>query len=145
MRKPSLIDMRPSSNYDKSSILPQLKCGSEFAFRRLNGPNDHRSWETRYEHHRTQTPRPVPTMPNPWKQRVMLRMVAVLLPTSLFFIYRHFQGPSALIETVPNRPMLKSEGKSFTTRIRASVSRRPLVGACNCGRARRQTIIAASA
>jgi hypothetical protein len=66
-------------------------------------------------------PRPVPTVPNPWKQRVMLGMVAVLLPTSLFFIYRHFQGPSALIETVPNRPMLKSEGKEFhdkDTRVR---------------------------
>lgn len=52
---------------------------------------------------------------------MLLGMVVVLLPTSLYFIYRHFRGPSAVIETMPNRPMLKSEGKEFhdkDTRVR---------------------------
>ena len=64
---------------------------------------------------------PAPAADSPWKQRVRLGIIVLLLPTSLYFIYRHFQGPSAVIETMPNRPMLKSEGKEFydrDTRVR---------------------------
>ncbi|MCI0684980.1 MAG: hypothetical protein L0Y71_23025 [Gemmataceae bacterium] len=68
-------------------------------------------------------PAPAPASPadNPWKQRILLGVVVVLLPTSLYFIYRHFQGPSATLETMPNRPLLKREGKDFHdkhTRVR---------------------------
>src|SRR5688500_13144975 len=71
--------------------------------------------------HKPVPPPPAQAADNPWKQRIMLGIVVVLLPTSLYFIYRHFQGPSAVIDTMPNRPMLKSEGKEFydkDTRVR---------------------------
>lgn len=71
--------------------------------------------------HKPASPPPAPAEDNPWRQRIKLAVVVLLLPMSLYFIYRHFQGPSAAIETMPNRPMLKSEGKEFhdrDTRIR---------------------------